>query len=340
MNIIRQLLDEEFVKQFFTRELLPLLPEFKSIESVEIKPIKDHIWHTTYHVVFRIRTAFTRQDGKQESWPIFCTAHSSEPRKNALEALNHLWNSSFSTDPNFTVPKPLFYSEYFRAVFYRGLDGQLLYHYIKEKDFTEIEANLIRTAGWFAKLHRLPASKAKNFNPENSRINTVLPGREHVLAQTEERYPELLPIYAKLYEYFVSHEETFLNSTEQRWLVHGDAHPENVIKVHGSQIGVVDFADFCLSDFARDLGTFLQQLDYMSNRKIEDPVYTEKIKQLFLAAYLDQAGIELDSSLAERIRTYYNWTTIRTANYFLFKHDPQPDRAMPLIEAVCKELGF
>jgi hypothetical protein len=45
------------------------------------------------------------------------------------------------------------------------------------------------------------------------------------------------------------------------------------------KIAVIDFTDICLSDFARDLGTFIQQLEFMANRKIGDHEYTEKIKK-------------------------------------------------------------
>jgi hypothetical protein len=97
----------------------------------------------------------------------------------------------------------------------------------------------------------------------------------------------------------------------------------------------------CLGDFARDLGTFLQQLDYMSNRKIDDKIYTEKLKKLFLDSYLAKnKWVKPDQDLEARIANYYNWTAMRTSTHFLLKADPEPNRAEPLIKEVCRKLNI
>jgi len=338
MNIILQLLDPDYVKKLFIKELLPRVPEILEIKKVLIEPIKKNVWNTTYHVVFRFITTFVNDAGKEEIWPIYCTAHSSEPRESVHEALNFLMQQNFSQG-GLTVPRPLFYSSEFRAAFYRGVEGKLLYKSIKEKNFTEIESGVTKAAAWFSKLHSLPTKNVKNFNPLNNRIATVVPGREHILAKTAELYPEYLKIYERLYHLFTLREDSFLDSSERLWLVHGDAHPENVIMTTDHKLAMIDFTDLCLSDFARDLGTFLQQLDYMAKHKTDDPVYTEKIKKLFLNSYLESAKIKMDESLEARINNYYLWTTLRTASFFLFKHDAQPESARPLLTMICEKLN-
>ncbi len=339
MNIILQLLDPDFVKGLFKKELLPVCPEITEIKEIKIEPVKKHVWRTTYHVVFRFITTLADQNGAELTWQIYCSAHSSEPRENVHEALKFLWGQSFSQN-DLTVPRPLFYSPAFRAVFYQGVEGKLMYAAMKERNYSEIEIALTKTAAWFAKLHALPTAEAKNFNPQNSRIATVVPGKDHILEKISALYPEHLKAYEKFYHLFVLREESFLGSSERHWYAHGDAHPENIIILPNHKLAMIDFADFCLSDFARDLGTFLQQLEYMANRRIGEHGYTEKIKKLFLSSYLDFAKIKLDESLEARIANYYNWTAIRTANYFLFKHDPQPESARPLIELVCRNLNI
>jgi aminoglycoside phosphotransferase (APT) family kinase protein len=338
MNIILQLLDPEYVKKLFTEKLLPLAPDMVEIKHVLVEPVKKNIWNTTYHVVFRFITTFTKQTGGEETWQIYATAHSSEPRESVHEALNYLWQSNFSQG-GLSVPRPLFYSPEFRAAFYRGVEGKLLYKSIKENNFAEIESGVAKTAAWFAKLHALPTKNVKNFNPHNSRIATVVPGREHILKKTGELYPEFLSIYERLYHLFTLREDSFLDTSERLWLVHGDAHPENVIMTADHKLVMVDFTDLCLSDFARDLGTFLQQLDYMAKHKTNDLVYTEKIKKLFLNSYLEFAKVKMDESLEARINNYYYWTALRTASFFLFKHDAQPESARPLLTMICEKLN-
>ena len=337
MNPVLKLFDEQFVAQLFKEKVLPLYPGFASIKKIKIIPHKNHIWEHTYHVVVEFKTSFITRKGKIKELPIYCSAHSSEPRKNVYDALKFLWEHNFGSG-YLTIPHPLFYSEEFRGTFYRGAKGRNLYRFIREKNFAEIETITAKAAAWFAKLHRTPTKNARNFNKINSRIETVVPGVRHILEKIKERYGERLEVYKKIYEILNNNEKKFFASTKKRWLVHGDAHPENIIKMGKKKIAVIDFTDLCLSDFARDLGSFLQQIEYMCNRKIGEEAYSEKIKKIFLDNYLLNAKIKLDERLKKRIDNYYNWTAIRTATFFLLKERPEPDRAELLLDEVSKKM--
>lgn len=330
MNIIKQLFEPEYVKKLFAEKILPLYPNCLAIEKIDIQGIKKNIWETTYHVVIKFTATLVTKEKDKLVAPIYCTAHSSEPRENVYQALNFLWQHSFARG-NLSIPRPLFYSDYFRGTFYRGVEGENLYHFIREKNYPEIEAIIPKAAAWFAKLHRLSTKKAKNFNPENSRIATIFPGVEPALAEIKNRYPDKHEIYQKIYYQLITREEKFLNSARERWLVHGDAHPENIVKVSRNKLAVIDFTDICLADFARDLGSFLQQLEYMSNRKIGRPEYAEKIKNLFLTDYFKYNKIKLNEELKQRIDNYYRWTALRTAIFFLLKNHPEPGRSDELM---------
>jgi len=337
-NIIHKLLDLEYVNNLFKGQILPAY-DFVGIKKITVKTIKKMIWQTTYHVVFKYDVSFLTKENKINKLQIFCSAHSSEPRKNVYDVLEFLWQHQFAKG-NLTIPHPLFYSSEFNATFYRGVKGENLYYYIRNKDFKEIEELLPRAAAWFAKLHVLSPWDAKNFNVENSRLKTVFPGSEHIFNDIKMHYPQYLNFYQQAYDLFIAKEEKFLGSSSKHWLIHGDAHPENVIKISKNRLALIDFTDVCLSDFARDLGTFTQQLEYMSNRKIGDSIYTEKLKTLFLNTYFKIRKIELTEGLQARIDNYYNWTAIRTANHFLLKHDMEPERAKPLIEMVSRNLNI
>lgn len=336
-NIILNLLDEKFILKFFKERVLPLYSSFSGIKKISIIPHKKLIWEHSYHVVLEFKTIFADSKNKSKTISIFTTAHSSEPRKNVYSALKFLWNHNFSKG-YLTIPHPLFYSNFYKATFYRGVNGNNLYYYIRNKNFAEIEKIIPKAAAWFAKLHKIPTLKAKNFNKKNSRIKTVFPGVEHILEKIKEKYPEHYEISKKIYEIIIKSEEKFLSSTSRRWLVHGDAHPENVIKMGAKKIAVIDFTDLCLSDFTRDLGAFTQQLDYMCFKKIGDQSYAEKIKDLFLKNYFHNAKIKLSEDLEKRIGAYYNWTAMRTATFLLLRHEPHPEHAKILLEQICKNL--
>ena len=132
-------------------------------------------------------------------------------------------------------------------------------------------------------------------------------------------------------------EKDFFSKNKQRWLIHGDAHPENVIKMGKKKIAFIDYTDICLSDFARDIGTFMQQLEYMVERKIKDSSYARHLLNMFIEEYFSKSKKDLNQDVKERIDNYYYWTTMRTATHFLLKSDPEPDRAKPLIEKVLQE---
>lgn len=333
MNIVSKLFDEQFVKNLFKKQVLPLYPCFDSIEKIKIQPYKKYIWTNTYHVVIEYKVYFKNLKNNIVNISIFCSAHSEESRENVFMSLKYLWDNGFSSG-NLIVPRPLFYSEEFRGIFYRGADGKNLYQYIKSDDKKEIEKNVVMSAQWFSKLHNISTNCAINFNEENSRIRTVIPGKEKIIKSIKNIYPEHFIFYNKVYDYFIKNEEEFLKYNKKRWLVHGDAHPENIIKTNDEKLCVIDFTDFCLSDFARDLGTFLQQVEFMIMRKINDQNYANKIKNLFLKKYLNNAKIKLDENLQNRINYYYYWTAIRTATFFFLKNDSEPERGEKLIKNV------
>jgi len=337
MPEINNLLDEKYVLNFLRKKVLRFFPSFKDIQSVKIKAYKKFIWKTSYHVVLGFTVYFLDSKKNITKIPIFCSAHSHEARKNFYQALKYLWDSGFAND-NLTIPRPLFYSNQFRAVFYRGVSGENLYYYIRSNHREKINQIIPQVAKWFAKLHTLSIRPECNFNRQNSRIVSVIPGRDHILETISKKYPKHFKIYEKAYNKFVQTEEDFLNSNKKRWLIHGDAHAENIVQISNKKLAVIDYGDICLSDFARDLGCFLQQTDYMCSRKIADQNYTDKIKKIFLDTYFAKREIPEEKILKikKRIDNYYYWTAMRTASFFLLKHQSEPERAKLLIQEVEK----
>jgi len=316
MNKILQLFDEEFVADYFKRELLPLYPTFKDIRRVVVTPYKKMVWETTHHVVVGFDVYFVTQEEKKKKMQIVCSAHSDEPRENVYSALQYLWKKKFSSH-GVDLPRPLFYSDFYNGTFYRAIKGENLLYYIKEKDYVNVGKIIRESAELFAKLHSLKVGVEANFNPINSRIKTVIPGTEMIFSEMTARYGDkYCPDLRKMYDYFVSQEEEFFDSGAELKLIHGDAHPENIIKTSAERIGVIDFTDLCLSDPARDVGAFLQQIDYKIVMKMGNHEFADEMKKLFLDNYLLAAGIKLNPDFKRRIDLYYNWTAIRTSTYW------------------------
>lgn len=340
MNQANFLFDENYIKALFLRKVLVQYPHFTGISRIKIKPYKKLMWETTYHVVIKYTTYFLSATGQEVRIPIVATAHSSEERENVFLTLNYLWRHHTS-DQTIEIPRPLFYDPELRASFYRSIEGNNLLYFIKNKDWIEIEDGVIKSAKLFAKIHATPLAGDYEFNQANSRVATVMPGTEFIFSELASRFGgHYLTDIKKFYEYIIKKENNFLDNTQERWLVHGDAHPENVIKTVDGKIGLIDFTDFCRADFARDLGAFCQQLEYKMETKVGDLDYAKRMADLFLSEYLKAAKLKLTPALKERINLYYNFAALRTAVYWLLKHDCDPPRAEALLKKIKTGLKF
>jgi len=342
MNKILNLFDEKFVLSYFKKHILPLYPYFVDIKKVKIRPYKKMVWEEDYHVVIEFETYFLNQDGGKNKIRIICSAHDKEPREKAFNILKYFWDSSVNSKP-IEFPHPLFYSEEFRGVFYRALRGRNLLYLLKEDKIEALKKKIKMAAIFFARLHELKVDVNSEFSPEIEKIENVVPGKEAILREMSLRYNGLHDIDLKKdYDWFIESENKFLKNKKNISVIHGDAHLENLIDVGPGRLGVIDFSDFCYSDFARDLGTFMQQVEYkvLSRSDFQDIVLAKELNDLFLSKYLELRNIELDDDLKERIRLYYYWTGIRSVVYLFLKFDKEPNRALRLFEKLKKEMNL
>lgn len=337
MNIIYKLFDEKYVIDYFKINVLPCYKDVQDILKLKIRPYKKHIWQTTYHVVIDYQVLFKLKSGKTRETHIICSAHSNEARDLAFSTLKYLWQRRLGK--GIVFPRPLFYSTEFKGFFYRALQGKNLLQYILIKDKDNI-ADLVEKSGlMFALLHRINITKYKpTVNPKNNSIATVVPGINYLSQELKNRYNDnwydkIVPRYLNC----IKLEEEFLQSKAELSLIHGDAHTENIIKVSRQKIGLIDFADFAISDFARDVGTFLQQLDYkLDYRFAHDLAWQKEMKQLFLANYFKHSQFILTKDIQKRIDNYYKWTALRTAVYWLLKDKSDPQRAQAILDHLNK----
>ncbi|MGE5425601.1 MAG: phosphotransferase family protein [Bacillota bacterium] len=342
MNKILALFQEEEVQALLERELAKSHPEIKRIFGLEIMPFKKNVWETTYHVVIAYHFSYATDEGRDGRMMVICSAHSEEPRDKAYAVLQYLWNSDLNkAEYGVALPEPLFYSSEYRGFFYRAVEGKDLLYFIKKDDRPSVEDYLRRTAVLFSLLHALPIPADTGiFSMDNRRLETVVPGRTRAIAEIRKRYPK--ESYADDLDAFYTRceaeEDSFFSSTEKRWLIHGDAHPENIIAA-GDRIGLIDFTDFCPADFARDLGAFMQQVEYKIIRNLGDEGYGKRMKHLFLESYLQASGLVFDDVLQRRLDTYFYFTASRSACFWLLKYNSEPQKAAAAIERLKARLA-
>ncbi len=338
MNKINKLFDENFVREMFREKVLPLYPEVIDIGKIKIRPYKKLIWNTTYHVVLDFYVEFKLDDKKSRKTHIICSAHSNEPRSSAFRVLEYLWKRRLGK--GVVLPRPLFYCPEFRGSFYRALNGKDLFYYILKRDKENIYDLSKKSGLMFARLHRLNLNKNKlpKFEESNSRIESVIPGVKKIEREIKKSYgQEMQEEIIKPYYSCIKKEEEYLSKNPELCLVHGDAHTENIIRVSKRKVGLIDFTDFSLSDFTRDVGTFLQQLEYKLEIRFRyEQDFIKDMKQVFLNEYLKEANIDLNENIQERINNYYQWTALRTAAYWLMKDNPEPSKAKEIIEDLKK----
>jgi len=325
---IKKLFEPNFVKNYIT-EKAPAFARENDLSEISIHPIKKNIGEKFYHIVIK----FDLKDNAGRS--IFCSAHLNENRKNAFLALEYIKNNS-TKDDEFLTPSPLFYDQEMNAFFYFGYEGKNLLNNIKDtgQDISEI---LKKTAKWTLTLHSTPIIGAENFNKENSRIKTIIPGPKKFLEKIENIFPEFLEEVKTAFEKISKKEEEILEKMDKKFLIHGDLHPENVIITKNGKISVIDFTDVCVSDWARDIGNFMQQIGYMS-RGYTAEEEIEKNKNIFLEEYLTLSGIQKTPEIMERITLYESWSALRSAIYFLIKGKPEKENAMILLKELKGKL--
>jgi len=330
------LLNQDFLIKLFQEKLPEDLIGKNKIDYIAIKTYKRKIGiQSFYHIVSRYTLHF--QNKKAKTVTVFCNANSRESRLGAFLALDHVWKNGFSKG-ELIAPRPLFYNKKFKAMFYVEGKGKNLYRYIIEKDskFGEIKKMVNMTGAWIAKLHSLPSQGVKNFNPVQSKVSTVLPGSKSFLeniAQKHKKYPKYYQQTKELFEK-INNLEKKLTANEEKSIIHGDFHPENVVYDKEKKVlTIIDYTDCCLAHFTRDLGNFYQQIGYMSRNHL-GKLQILAIQKIFLNSYLKNRGIKFSKKEKQLFELYKAWTALRSAIFFLTISTFDRPRADLLFEEV------
>lgn len=305
----------------YLRDKVPSFCQEYNLDSLSASFIKKNLdpAKNYYHVIARYES---EPLGEQA---IFMTAHSQEDRAKAYSALLFLSEHGFARRDLF-LPRPLFYDRELNAFFYLGIKGDNLLAAIKSTP-DELDIWLPKVSRWAAELHNIPISSDNNFNAPNSRIATAIPGPDYFLNKIAQTFPDFLPEVKDIFSRLSGLEDKNLKNLERPYLIHGDLHPENVIVNRQSKsLTVIDYTDISLSDWARDIGTFIYQFDFMARGFLRSGE-AGRLNNLFLQGYFAAAGRPEDENITRRLNLYKSWAALRATIYFLVKGFPEENNA-------------
>ncbi len=323
-----KLLDHEYMEKFFSSHAKEIDNRIKSVAKMNIYPIKQHIDDVYFHLVNMYVLTFFLQDGSRKRRKIIGATYSGHKRRKMFQVMKLAYEHGFKSG-KILVPRPLWYIEDLQAVFYMAVDGDNLLMHIKNG--ARVDKTIKKSAGFLARFHQikppnsLKLEKSKfnweYFDPTN--ILDLEKNKEHEYTQQIKKYYKILEKHFKKLD------------RDKFEMSHGDFHPENVIinRFDSSQIAIIDFSEACLAPYTFDVGSFLQQLRFMS---LAYDVTAEKFKKwqkIFLDEYFSRRGIELNKDIERQINLFQARTALKSAIYYMiyktqYKH----------VEALLKQI--
>lgn len=320
-----QLLDDEFIKKLFDGNLPAFFNGGKKIKSLKRITHKEVRGNFDYTLIIEFRLKILFEDKKIKEKSIFCKAHSDEKKNKSTYYMEMLYKNGFNKGL-YQVPRPLIYLPELKAGFYEGARGHNLLYYLSKKNYKKIKTIVKDAAHWISKLHEFEFNKFDSLKLATTKIRDNHPPIKQVFARMKERFPQLYEEFMPLYKETIRYEAKFLKDLkkqEKTKIIYADYHPENIIFPSHSQKGIVviDFTDLALGDPYRDVGTFIEQVEFMAQRFMpsEKAKYWRKV---FLDEYAIANDLKLTKRDYQRIHLYCLWTSLRNIIYFFYKKDP------------------
>ncbi|OGF22943.1 hypothetical protein A2Y83_01630 [Candidatus Falkowbacteria bacterium RBG_13_39_14] len=320
-----QLLDDKFIRDFLDGNLKAFFEgavKIKNIKRIIHKEVRGNYDYTLV-IEFYVKILFEAKKTREKS--IFCKAHSDEKKNKSTYYMEMLYKNGFDRGL-YQVPRPLTYLPDLRAGFYEGVQGHNLLYYLKQRDFDKIE-NIVKSAAhWISKLHELKFHQFNSLKLNIARIKDNKPPIKQVLSDMKSNYKRLYEEFIPLYQTTIECETAFLKELrrgEKAKIIYADYHPENIIipSYSRNEIAVIDFTDLALGDPYRDVGTFIEQVEFMS-RKYMPADKARQWRKIFLEEYIKISNVKLTSREIQRINLYCLWTSLRNIIYFYYKKDP------------------
>lgn len=324
-NRMEKLLDDKFINDFFEGNLNLFFEGAKKIKSIDKIIYKDIRGNYDYTLIIEFILEIISDDKKIIKKSVFCKAHSNEKKNKSIYYMDILYKNGFN-EGLYQVPRSLIYLPEFCAGFYEGAQGHNLLYYLKHHDYAKINIGVKDAAHWLNKLHNVSPEKFNSSKPRFTWIKDNYPPAKRVLKEMRKNYSRLYKTFSPLYEKIFKYEDEFLKTVKKEdaaKIIYADYHPENIIIPNYSHQGatVIDFTDLSIGDQFRDVGTFMEQAEFMS-RKYMPSSKSKYWPNVFLNEYLKASGAEPDKDSLRRVNLYRAWSCLRNIIYFYYKKDP------------------
>lgn len=316
---IAKLMDNDFILEVLDKHLPKYYPDLKKIIGIELEPFKRHLGVTSAVFVVEYKIKYQDKEGKNKNLDIFVSAHSDGSREGAYKKTKALYRSGFDKG-EFRVTRPLFFLPSQKAFFYEASVGSSFFNFFSQDPQVDLEPALKLAAGWVRKLHQLEINQRK-FRWGNFSIEGMVPSPDVFIANFRDEDKKQGKLVDNLVKKMKKLEKSF-NEKLEKTVIYGDYHPENIIihDLKANYLEMIDFTDIAFGDPMTDLGTFLQQFDFMghnfiSRKKIND------YKKYFVESYFGKSFDEISEDFFARINLYQSWTALRSAVFIFYMKD-------------------
>ena len=317
-NKIAKLADQGFVEQLLNENLKKYYSDFQKIKSLELTPYKQHLGQTSAVFVIGYQLVYLTDDDQEVKLHLFATGHSDGSRKAAYQKLGFLYEHGFDQG-KFQATRPLFFTEGQQGFFYEASEGQNLFNFFIDHTEVDLKNILSLAAGWINKLHNLAA--VDDFNWPQFNIADMVPSLQQFLLDFSAKDPKQGAQVKRIINTMQQYQQRF-NKEHAMTLIYGDYHPENIIveNLETDYLKMIDFTDIAIGDSMVDLGSFLQQFDFMGHKFFPRSKINAD-KEYFLTTYFQKDLDKIDAHFFQRINLYQAWTALRTAVFLFYMHE-------------------
>ncbi len=320
-NIPDKILSKKYMKDFFDKRLSEIDGEAKKINKIEIYPAKKHIEKKLFHLVVFYKLFIEKKNGDKKQQMLVYIGHSDNLRKKAYSVLK-LAGEKIQNE-EYGVPTLLWYIDNLEGFFYYNVHGSNILN--KVKNDIDVGYFIKLTARFFAEFHQIESNTKLGLKKFEFDLKYLDPSGLIEKNKNNKYLQDILSFYKKIKEE--------KNNFELR-LSHGDLHLENIIaNIDHNWIRVIDFSEACLAPIEYDLGSFVQQLRFMTKRKL-DKQKLDRLEKLFLDEYFETSNIKRTKEVEQKINLFKAWTALKSAVSYLYFGDKYLDKIEYLLGEV------
>ena len=316
---ISKLVEKDFAISILNKRLPKYYNDFKAIKSLKLKPFKHHLGITSAVFVVEYKIKYINLEGKIKVIDIFVSAHSDGSRQGSYKKTKVLYENGFK-DGQYRVVKPLFFLAKQKAFFYVSSPGSSFFGFFTEDTSVDLTGAMKVITGWINKLHKID-TKAIDYKWPVFNILDMVPSPKKFIKDFYAEDQKLGKSIDDLVKGLDEQDKKFRKKIGDI-LIYGDFHPENIImkNLEATDLEMIDFTDIALGDPMMDLGTFIQQFDFMGHNFISRKEI-DKHKQNFIEAYFSKDFKDIDIKYINRINLYQSWTAMRSAIFLFYMKD-------------------